>query len=156
MPGPLLVITPTLGRATTLAETVAGVRALGLPLIHVLACPPPQVSGLKARFPDCDVIEDAGPAAGLWGALNRGLEKYHGQYGWFTFINDDDSLLPGFAAMFQRHTARPGPAPIVLGDVELIDADGHFLGRVTTENNPDWPVPVLSLSHPRRPVPDST
>jgi len=139
----LLIITPTLGRSATLHETVEGVRNLALSATHVLACPSSRIPDLQGRFPHCAVIADQGKASSLWGGLNAGLQKFGPDFEWFTYINDDDLLLPGFAQMFRLHTSRSQAAPIAYGDVELIDASGEFLARMTTEKNVDWFIPHL-------------
>jgi hypothetical protein len=138
----ILVVTPTLGESRHLNGTVASIGALGVPVLHVLSAPAGRLASLRARFPAAAAVADRGRAAGLYGALNAALEAFPGGWGWFTYINDDDILLPGFAELARRHRGRPGPEPVAYGDVEAIREDGSAVSRVTTERNPSW-IPAL-------------
>ncbi|HET7535294.1 MAG TPA: glycosyltransferase [Candidatus Didemnitutus sp.] len=138
----LLVITPTLGESAFLDSTMASVVALGLPVIHVLAAPPARMAALRERYPHATVVKDAGRSGGIYGALNEALLATPEGWDWFTYINDDDRLLPGFRDMVQRHCAQPAPEPVTYGNVELIDESGRHLGVVTVEPNPRW-IPAL-------------
>lgn len=139
----LLVITPTLGDSPYLAATVASVAAQSAEIRHVLAVPAPKVEALQARFPQVRVCRDAGREGAIYGALNAGLEAAaRERWDWFTYINDDDLLLPGFSAMFGRELASGEPADVAYGDVELIDGAGKPVSRITIERNPEW-IPAL-------------
>ncbi len=141
-PATLLVVTPTLGESAFLEQTMASVAALDLPVIHVLAAPAARVASLQERYPLAVVVPDAGRTGGIYGALNAALAGAPGNWEWFTYINDDDVLLPGFATVLQRHLARSAPEPVTYGDVELIDEAGGHVGLVTVERNPGW-IPAL-------------
>jgi hypothetical protein len=138
----ILVVTPTLGESPHLDQTVEGVAALSASILHVISTPLEKVRVLQARFPATRVVADAGKAEGLYGALNAALEAVPRGWGWFTYINDDDLLLPGFANLVSRHQHLPGPGRIAYGDVEVIREDGRMVSRVTTERNPVW-IPAL-------------
>jgi len=137
-PSRLLVVTPTLGRSEFLDRSVASVAALPLELVHVISAPAERCQLLQRRFPRASVIADAGKAVGLYGALNRALEDAPGGWDWFTYINDDDALLPGFAEVARRHPRRPAPEAVAYGDVELIDGSDRRIARVTIERDPAW------------------
>jgi hypothetical protein len=117
----LLIVTPTLGVSTFLDQTVRGILALPIPFLHVLVCPAPVVASLQERFPHAVVLADAGKQAGLYGAINVALQTVEQPWDWFTYINDDDELGPGFGATAGRHWARAQPEPVVYGEVRIID-----------------------------------
>ena len=136
----LLVVTPTLGDSPYLDETmrsVAGIRAQGVGLLHVLAVPAPRVAALAARFPDALVVADAGREGGIYGAINCGLSGATEEaWDWFTYINDDDLLMPAFGEVVRAH-ARPGNEDVIAyGDVRNIDEAGNSLGLQSVERSP--------------------
>jgi len=127
----LLVVTPTLGVSTYLEDTVRGVTSLQIPFVHVLSCPGPMVAKLQARFPHAIVVADAGKEAGLYGAINIALRAAGEDWQWFTYINDDDELGPGFSEVAQRHFAKENPEPVVYGNVRVIDESGGTISLLT-------------------------
>jgi glycosyltransferase involved in cell wall biosynthesis len=134
--GRLLVVTPTLGVSSYLDAAIASVTALDLPILHVLAAPQSELAQLRKRFPDTLVTADAGRAGGIYGALNAGLQAAPSGWDWFTYINDDDELAPGFARVFREHTAQRDPEPVTYGEVRLINEEGGTIGFLTTERAP--------------------
>ena len=139
----LLVVTPTLGASRFLNDTMASVAATGLPILHVLACPAERVPALQAGHPHCRVVPDAGRAGAIYGALNAALAAVPEGWEWFTYINDDDALGPGFGDMMRRHLARATPEPVTYGDVRVIDEDGRTISLLTTERSPRFVPAVL-------------
>jgi glycosyltransferase len=138
----ILIVTPTLGDSPFLDETVASIAAQSPEIVHVIAAPAPRVEPLQRRFPHVQVCRDAGRAGGVYGALNAGLAAAAGDWEWFTYINDDDVLLPGFSAMFARETGPRRGSDVLYGDVELIDESGRTISCITTEHSPRW-MPAL-------------
>lgn len=138
----ILIVTPTLGESGFLDETMASVEALPLDIVHVLSVPASKVAGLAARYPNAIVTPDAGKTGGIYGALNAGLRAAPPGWDWFTYINDDDTLLPGFGLAAFRHFGQTSPEPVFYGDVELIDGQGQCIARITTARNPGW-IPAL-------------
>jgi len=138
----LLVVTPTLGVSSYLDETVRCVTSLKIPFLHVLSCPKAVVPDLRQRFPHATVIADAGQEAGLYGAINVALQTAGEDWQWFTYINDDDELAPGFSEMARAHFARANPEPVVYGNVRVIDENGDTISFLTTENAPRF-IPAL-------------
>lgn len=129
----ILVITPTLGESPWLEATISSVAELPVPCRHVLVAPTAAVPDLARRFPGATVMPEAG--GGLYAAINTGLA---GAKDWdaFTYINDDDLLLPGFArsvAALQAQTGRPGFA---YGGVRLVDRTGRRIGRIPVSPQP--------------------
>ncbi|HEY8932488.1 MAG TPA: glycosyltransferase family 2 protein [Rariglobus sp.] len=138
----ILIVTPTLGESVFLDQTMASVEALPLDIAHVLSVPAAKVAALSARYPRAIVVADAGKAGGIYGAINAGLLAAPTAWDWFTYINDDDTLLPGFAQAALRHFAQAFPEPVFYGDVELIDEQGKRITRITTARSPSW-IPAL-------------
>ena len=130
----LLVVTPTLGTSPWLPETVDSVARQPFPCTHVLVAPAAAVAGLAARFPGTRVIAE--PGGGMYAAINAGLAAVE-DWQAFTYINDDDLLLPGFAAIVAR--ARTDEARVVYGGVRLINTAGRRIGGI-----PISPFPSLN------------
>ncbi|HKB91209.1 MAG TPA: glycosyltransferase [Opitutaceae bacterium] len=140
----ILIVTPTLGESQFLERTIASVAKLPLPVIHVFSVPAHKQHALSAQYPGVRIVPDAGKAGGIYGALNAALTQVPDGWEWFTYINDDDTLLDGFNAMVRRHLSSPQPEPVVYGDVDLIDEDDRAISRITIERNPKW---IPSLLH---------
>jgi Predicted glycosyltransferases len=140
----LLVVTPTLGESPFLDQTVASIEAQPLHIRHVIAAPGRKIHELSTRYPSALVVPDAGRLGGIYGAINAGIqaasEKF--KWDWFTYINDDDALLPGFGRVMLQNLRDPDPAPVVYGDVELVDESGFRISFITTAENPAW-IPAL-------------
>lgn len=130
----LLVVTPTLGQSPWLEETVASVAALPFPCAHVLVAPAGAVAALAARFPRVRVVPE--PGGGMYAAINAGLAAVEGWRA-FTYINDDDLLLPRLAEVMAL--ARTSDARVVYGGVRLINTEGRRIGAI-----PISPVPSLN------------
>lgn len=139
----LLIVTPTLGDSEFLDGSVAAVRELPLRITHVLSCPADRMEALRRRFPQCVVVRDGGREGAIYGALNAALEQAPSDWNWFTYINDDDELTPGFAAMAAQHFGRATPEPVAYGDVRVIGEDGTSISLITTERNPSYFPPLL-------------
>lgn len=129
----ILVITPTLGESPWLAETVASVAALSLDGEHVLVAPAAAVPGLAARFPGVTVTAELG--GGMYAAINAGVAAAR-EWDAFTYINDDDLLLPGFAAVVTAMAGRGTQPLLAYGGVRLIDAEGRRLGAIPVSPSP--------------------
>ncbi len=138
----ILVVTPTLGESDFLDLTMESVAAQPLDILHVLSVPAPKVAALAARYPHARVVPDAGKAGAIYGALNAALAVTPDGWDWFTYINDDDTLLPGFGRAVVRHLEAESPGPVLYGDVELIDERGVCINRITTTPASDW-IPAL-------------
>lgn len=130
-----LVITPTLGESPWLAETVASVASHALTGQHVLVAPVDVVPALAARFPKVTVLPETG--GGMYAAINVALQVTQ-DWDAFTYINDDDLLLPGFKAVAAALAARPGEPLIAYGRVRLIDGRGDRLGAIPVSPCPSY------------------
>src|SRR5438067_1711514 len=138
----LLVITPTLGRSEFLRESRDSVAKLGADVLHVMSAPADRVADLRARFPECNVVPDAGPEGGIYGALNTALDATPDGWDWFTYINDDDVLGPDFGRMFQKHVSAARPSGVAYGNVRLINNKSEPFGYVTIERSPRY-IPLM-------------
>ncbi len=138
----ILVVTPTLGESEFLDETIGSVAAQLLDILHVISAPAEKQQALQVRFPHARVVPDGGKSGGIYGAINAALTKVAEDWDWFTYINDDDILLPGFSEAFYRHMRSVAAEPVIYGDVGLIDENGLAISLVSTERDPAW-IPAL-------------
>jgi GT2 family glycosyltransferase len=140
----VLVVTPTLGASPFLDRTVRSVAALPVATRHLIAAPADRLADLQARFPGTRVVADSGRAGGVYGAINAALAVAAGLAGWdwFTYINDDDVLLPGCATALRRHLAAGAEEAVLYGDVTAVDEREQAISLVTIENDPAW-IPAL-------------
>jgi glycosyltransferase involved in cell wall biosynthesis len=138
----ILVVTPTLGDSVFLDKTMNSVGTQLLDILHVISAPAEKQQALQMRFPKACVVPDGGKSGGIYGALNAALNKVTEGWDWFTYINDDDMLLPGFSEAFYRHMRSVASEPVIYGDVDLIDENGGVISRITTERDPAW-IPAL-------------
>lgn len=138
----ILVVTPTLGESVFLDKTMDSVATQPLDIMHVISAPAKKQRALQVRFPRARVVIDNGKEGGIYGAINAALTQTTGEWDWFTYINDDDVLLPGFSEVFYRHLKSAAPEPVIYGDVALIDERDRKISLVTTERDPAW-IPAL-------------
>lgn len=130
----LLVVTPTLGESPWLDETVASVAAFAVPCEHVLVAPSVAVEKLRGRFPNATVVPEKN--GGMYAAINAGIAATR-EWDAFTYLNDDDVLLPDFA-LVARAAVDAGARPlIVYGGVRLIDARGRRVGAIPISPSPE-------------------
>ncbi|MCW5549967.1 MAG: hypothetical protein KIT44_13470 [Opitutaceae bacterium] len=120
-------ITPTLGTSPWLDATIASVASLPAISRHVLVCPAIKLAELRRRFPGALVVPETG--GGMYAAINAGLAALADNWTAFTYINDDDLLLPEFAEVARRVVRMRG-AGMVYGRVVLISGKGNRLGGI--------------------------
>jgi hypothetical protein len=131
----VLVVTPTLGKSRWLDTTCRRVAEFCPRSLHVLAAPAPVVASLQARYPDCTVVADLGPAGGMYGAINAGVAAAaERDWNWFTYINDDDYFLPGFRDLLGL--ADSATADLLYGDVWYADEADGWIAPIPVERNP--------------------
>jgi len=130
-----ILVTPTLGVSAWLTETVVSGSVFAPHCEHVLVAPSATVPTLAARFPAAQVVPD--PGGGMYAAINAGLAAVP-DWDAFTYLNDDDLLLPGFSAVLAKAaTAAKERRPLmVYGRVQLIDKVGRRLGAIPTSPQP--------------------
>lgn len=129
----MLVITPTLGESPWLEATIRSVAALPVSCRHVLVAPAAAAAELTRRFPGVAVMPEAG--GGLYAAINSGLADASA-WDAFTYINDDDLLLPGFARCVAALTAQTGRPGFAYGGVRLVDRAGRRIGTIPVSPQP--------------------
>lgn len=134
----IIVVTPTLGESRWLDEAVASVAIHPEIHAHVLVAPRALSKELAARFPAARVIAEPDSASGMYAAINAGLAAAT-DWDAFTYLNDDDVLLPAFAANVRAMVAAHAGPLICYGSVRLIGADGRRLGAI-----PISPLPSLN------------
>lgn len=130
----ILVITPTLGTSPWLDATMASVAHFSTCARHALVAPVSQVETLARRFPAALVVAE--PGGGMYAAINAGLAA-SADWDAFTYINDDDLLLPRFSRVLEG--LRHNPTGAVYGGVQLIGTHGQPLGSI-----PISPCPALN------------
>jgi hypothetical protein len=120
-----VVVTPTLGESPWLGETVASVAACAPGWRHVLVAPAERVAELSARFPAALVVAERG--VGMYAAINSGLAAA-GDWEAFSYLNDDDLLLPAFASSARAAETAGGRELLAYGRVQLINGRGRRVG----------------------------
>lgn len=125
----VLIVTPTLGISPWLDETVASVREHAMGAQHVLVAPAEAADAVARRFPRTRVVAE--PGGGMYAAINAALRAVE-DWEAFTYLNDDDVLLPAFGSVrrMAEINLRRNRAAIVYGGVRLIDANGRRLGAI--------------------------
>lgn len=123
----LLVVTPTLGTSPWLGETVQSVAVCASGAAHVLVAPPQAVCSLQGAYPGVKVIPEPS-RGGMYAAINAGLAAVP-EWDAFTYLNDDDLLLPGFVELQAKISQMRG-ATMAYGRVRLIDSRGNRLGGI--------------------------
>ncbi|WPJ97377.1 glycosyltransferase [Coraliomargarita algicola] len=123
----LLIITPTLNRSKFLDETIRSVKACAPGAEHILSAPAAEVASLQQQYPSIKVVADRGRAGGMYGAINAGITAAESEWEWFTYINDDDLLYPGFSKMVKVHTTKHAAADFAHGVANHIDETGKLL-----------------------------
>ena len=96
----ILVVTPTLGRRSSLKRTILSVACIGGDRVHhVLSGPPSQLLQYSKQFPWIDIFDDSG-SSGVYGSINAVLKSdKFSSYEFFAYLNDDDYWLPGFSRL---------------------------------------------------------
>jgi hypothetical protein len=134
------VITATRGSSTHLAATIASVAAVP-GTRHILVAPASACPGLRHEFPACLVLAES--VAGLYGALNTGLEA-PGDEEFVTWINDDDLLVGGGIACALQRAADEPALGALYGRVTLIDAGNRRAGELPVARRGDDLLPLMA------------
>jgi hypothetical protein len=125
----MIIITPTLGRSLYLPETVKYCKIHAPFARHVLCCPASECDRLRRLFPHCQVLAEPAGSRGVYAALNASLRATINESEWISYINDDDSLMPGFAKIYEKARQLTGPA-IIYGEVQMISGDSQLITRM--------------------------
>lgn len=132
----VLVVTPTLGQSPWLDETVASVAAQPCVSEHVLVAAWAAVSELAQRHPRTTVVPEPMSNRGMYAAINAGIAAAR-PWDAFTYLNDDDLLLPAFGVVARALGADAGQAWVAYGGVRLIGSDGRRLGAIPISPAPE-------------------
>jgi GT2 family glycosyltransferase len=122
----ILIVTPTLGNAPTLAATVSSVAAFCEEVDYIIITPKKQVQTLEKRFPGVRIVAESADSSGLYGALQTAFNGTGAQYDWVGWINDDDLLEPGFSEVISHALLRP-ELDLIYGRVQMIAGSGAHL-----------------------------
>ncbi len=114
-----LVITPTLGQSSFLAETVASVRALGEGVCHRVICPAESVKAMQSVAPEAEI--QAEQATGLYAAIQQGAADAT-DFAAVTWLNDDDRLIA--TGTHAAWSAISRGAELVYGKVGMLNGRG--------------------------------
>lgn len=125
----LLVITPTLGTSPYLDRVVDCISALGVECEHVLVAPLSSLPALQARFPNLTIVAEK-MGAGMYGALNLGLQSARPGWNWFTYLNDDDLLSFDQSVVPALDDLPSTGAWAVYGRGLAINKDGQTIFRI--------------------------
>lgn len=118
----LRIIIPTRGDSPWFMEALAS--AVAIPGGEIIVVAPVTPVGLAGDRVVC--LPDEG--RGIYAALNRGVAA-PGDWDAFTWINDDDVLVPEGIATEAAHCERHADVGVAFGRVRMIDS----LGRVGVE-----------------------
>jgi glycosyltransferase involved in cell wall biosynthesis len=123
------IVTPTFNQAVFLRETVESVLAQDYPDIEYLIIDDGSTDKTRS------VLESFGsrlrwwsrPNRGQTSTINEGFDKCRGDI--VTWLNSDDTLLPGAVSWAVSAMARHTEAGVVFGDTLFTSADGSPLNR---------------------------
>jgi glycosyltransferase involved in cell wall biosynthesis len=134
MPGPLVsIVTPTFNQAVFLRETVESVLAQDYPRIEHVVIDDGSTDETRT------VLESFGTRVRWWSrpnrgqtpTINEGIDACRGEI--VTWLNSDDTLLPGAVSWAVSALDRHAPAGVVFGDTLFTRADGSPLHRSTAQ-----------------------
>jgi glycosyltransferase involved in cell wall biosynthesis len=134
------IIIPTMGIGEFLEESLVSVFKVGEQLDAVVVIVRPKKEGeiklprFNGRIHFVDDLEQAG----LYPAINTGMRFLEENYEWkyFTYLNDDDILLPGFTFMMRNILRPQSIVDIGYGRCEFIVDRSEVTGAFTYENKP--------------------
>ena len=140
----ILIITATRGDSPwfdSTIESVAMLRRQGVPLVWVVIGPIDSIEGYRNRVTVDRVIAERNK--GLYAALNQAISDMADTY-WthFTYINDDDGLMPGFIDLCRF--ASTGHGDVYYGNIDYVDMHGATIGSVSIARYPADCLPLLS------------
>jgi glycosyltransferase involved in cell wall biosynthesis len=117
------VVTPTLQMGRFIGETIDSVLAQDYPHIEYLVMDGGSTDGTREILEDRGVRYVSRPDGGQADAVNRGFEATGGEL--FTFLNADDTLLPGAITRMVEAFERNPDAGVVYGQADYVDEDGR-------------------------------
>lgn len=126
------VITATLNAAKTISNTIKSIRLQSYPNIEWIVIDGGSTDGTVEILKDNEDIVDYWSSetdSGIYDALNKGIERAHGD--WLLFLGADDRLAKDdiVATIFSRRQA--GDEVLIYGDVQYENAAKPFLSDLS-------------------------
>lgn len=121
------IITPSHGHSPWLRLCVASVADQGVELEHIVQDAGSKDGTLDWLLQDQRVRAFVEPDGGMYDALNRGLRRATGEL--CGCLNCDEQYLPDALQSVCRCLAAHPEVDVVLGDVIMVNADGHYLSH---------------------------
>lgn len=121
------IITVVFNEATTIGQTIKSVGKLTWPQVEYIVVDGGSTDGtvdiIKRNEP---LISEwrSGPDAGLYDAMNKGMEMASGDYFWFINAGDE----PASADVLEKVFEEKDDADVYYGKTLLVDADGDEIG----------------------------
>ncbi|MBN1514637.1 MAG: glycosyltransferase family 2 protein, partial [Phycisphaerae bacterium] len=140
------VITPCRNAADTLQATVAGVQAQSRADWELLCVDDGSTDDTRSLLDrlaaaDSRIRVLSTPAGGAAAARNAACRQAHGQY--ILFLDADDTMRPDALDVLLHAASLAGPRTLVVAGHELMDHDGHPLGRYHFPSVPEFTLDVL-------------
>jgi glycosyltransferase involved in cell wall biosynthesis len=126
------IVTPTYNMGRFLEETIQSVLSQDYPNIDYIVMDGGSTDGTQEilRKYENRLRYRSGPDGGQADAINRGFELSNGQV--FTFLNADDTYLPGAVGTAVRAMVNHRSAGVVYGDAYHVHEDGTIIGAYPT------------------------
>jgi len=124
----ITVVTPSYNQAQFLERTINSVLDQGYPNLEYIVIDGGSTDGSQ------DIIRKYGSSLAYWvsekdrgqsHAINKGFQRATGN--WIAWQNSDDVYYPGAFASLARAAARHRSADLIIGNVNLIDAEDRVL-----------------------------
>lgn len=129
-PPRVAIVTPSLGMARFIGETVDSVVGQDYPHIDHLVVDGGSTDGTVELLESRGVRYVSEPDGGQADAVNKGFELTEGEL--FTFLNADDTLMPGAVTRaVEAFEANPS-AGVVYGEADYVDEEGVPVGPYPT------------------------
>jgi len=145
----LRVITVTRGESPYWAAAAASIATAAAGCDWIIVAPANRLERVLAEAPHARGLSELAP--GLYPNLNHALAA-PGDWDAFTWLNDDDILLPGFAAALRRF-AEATDVDVLYGRVPLIDRSGQRVAAIPVAKRPAdlaalWQARIVPLAQP--------
>ncbi|MEM1157500.1 MAG: hypothetical protein AAGH72_04520 [Verrucomicrobiota bacterium] len=143
----LLVVTPTLGESEFFTQTVDSVNRFrvlkDLNLTHVVVCPESKIREMALQAPSATILGEGPDCRSMYSAINMAVKSSDLPWTHFTYINDDDFLLPDFGLLLANLYHKK--ADFSYGLVDLVGDDGNLIYPIPIVRNPNHIIDLYSL-----------
>jgi len=126
-PPRISIVTASFNQARFIRETIESVLAQGYSDVeHIVVdgMSTDETPSILAAYPHLKVVRE--PDHGQADAINKGFRLATGDV--FTFLNSDDTLLPGALARVATELNPARHRHVVMGRCRFVDENGRFLG----------------------------